>query len=103
VDLSKLKTGNQVRFTLSGSGNWYTVRQKNPSSAASMLMFTQPEGMQAAESFETSREDECAADDAKQRQNEEEGFHCLLPLYLSDIKKARGLSPGSHAFYLSAD
>jgi len=30
VDLSKVKTGDQVRFTLSGSGNSYTVQSINP-------------------------------------------------------------------------
>jgi Cu/Ag efflux protein CusF len=30
VDLSKVKTGDQVRFTLSGSGNSYTVQPINP-------------------------------------------------------------------------
>jgi Cu/Ag efflux protein CusF len=30
VDLSKVKTGDQVRFTLSGSGNSYIVQSINP-------------------------------------------------------------------------
>ena len=30
VDLSKVKTGDRVRFTLSGSGNSYTVQSINP-------------------------------------------------------------------------
>lgn len=31
VDLSKVKTGDKVRFTLSGSGNSYTVQSISPS------------------------------------------------------------------------
>jgi Cu/Ag efflux protein CusF len=30
VDLSKVKVGDKVRFTLSGSGNSYTVQQISP-------------------------------------------------------------------------
>jgi Cu(I)/Ag(I) efflux system periplasmic protein CusF len=30
VDLSKVKVGDKVRFTLSGSGNAYTVQSINP-------------------------------------------------------------------------
>lgn len=30
IDLSKVKTGEKVRFTLSGSGNSYTVQSINP-------------------------------------------------------------------------
>ncbi len=30
VDLSKVKTGDRVRFTLTGSGNSYTVQSINP-------------------------------------------------------------------------
>jgi len=30
VDLAKLKTGDKVKFTLSGSGNTYTVQSINP-------------------------------------------------------------------------
>ncbi|MDU6727908.1 MAG: copper-binding protein [Bradyrhizobium sp.] len=30
VDLAKLKTGDKVKFTLSGSGNTYTVQSISP-------------------------------------------------------------------------